>query len=98
MLKFSDVQTVRAADDKTKTPACTMARTDTVDVVLAPIGTATAYPAVATSFSGTLSYQFTVADSTSYCDDQLTASGGDFATLPCTVSYTLTATRTGDAK
>lgn len=100
ILKTSVTTTVRPADAKTQTAACAMARSDVVDVVLAPkMGTSTAAKDVgaATSFTGTLGYQFTVVDGSS-CDDQLSDMGGDFAALPCTVSYDLTATRTGEAK
>jgi hypothetical protein len=51
----------------------------------------------ATSFKGTLGYQFAIVDGSS-CEDQLTESGGDFDKLPCSVSYEISATRTGDAK
>jgi hypothetical protein len=100
VLKTSVVSTVRAADAKTQTAACAMSRSDVVDLVLAP----TKAPAMvaedvggATSFKGTLAYQFTVVDGSS-CEDQLTEAGGDFAVLPCSVSYEIAATRTGDAK
>jgi hypothetical protein len=100
VLKTSVVNTVRPADAKTQTAACTMSRSDVVDLVLAP----TKAPAMtaedvsgATSFKGTLAYQFTVVSGSS-CEDQLTEVGGDFAALPCAVSYEITATRTGEAK
>ncbi|HEY1693298.1 MAG TPA: hypothetical protein VGG39_14120 [Polyangiaceae bacterium] len=59
---------------------CTLQRDDDMAITLA-----------STSFTGTLSYSFTVA-SGSDCDDQLVSSGagGQYETLPCTVSYTLT--------
>jgi hypothetical protein len=94
VLKASQTQTVRAADEKMMTAACALSRTDTVDLVLAMPG---ADIRGATSFKGTLAYQFKVVDGSS-CDDQLKESGGDYATLPCTVSYELAGTRTGDAK
>jgi hypothetical protein len=97
LLKSSTVQTVRAADDKTRTAACMMARNDVVDLVLAPMAAPSRDVGAATSFKGTLSYRFTATDGSS-CEDQLTESGGDFATLPCDVQYDLTGTRTGDAK
>ena len=100
VMKTSVVNTVRAADAKTQTPACTMSRTDVVDLVLAP-ATAPSMTAAdvgaATSFKGTLGYRFIAVDGSS-CEDQLTDSGGDFAVLPCAVSYEITATRTGEAK
>jgi hypothetical protein len=99
-MKSNVTSTVRAADEKTKTAACTIARSDVVDLVLAP-ATAPAASAAdvgsATSFKGTLAYQFAPVEGSS-CEDQLTEAGGDFATLPCSVSYEIAATRTGDAK
>lgn len=100
VMKSSVVNTVRPADAKTKTAACTMARSDVVDLVLAPSMTPPMVAAdvgAATSFKGSLGYQFAVAEGSS-CEDQLLESGGDFAALPCSVSYEITATRTGDAK
>jgi hypothetical protein len=100
VMKTSVVNTVRAADAKTQTAACTMSRSDVVDLVLAPTTApvmAAADVGAATSFKGTLAYQFTVVEGSS-CEDQLTELGGDFAALPCTVSYEIAATRTGDAK
>lgn len=47
------------------------------------------------TFKGTLSYTFTAAtgaSSTTDCTDQLSASGGPYETLPCTASYTISAT------
>jgi len=47
------------------------------------------------SFSGSIVYTFaasTGASSTTDCTDQLAASGGPYTTLPCTASYTITAT------
>ena len=100
VLKTSVVNTVRAADAKTQTAACTMARTDVVDLVLAPVTDPEMVAkdlGTATSFKGTLGYQFVIVEGSS-CEDQLTESGGDFDKLPCAVSYEISATRTGDAK
>jgi hypothetical protein len=63
---------------------CTMDRSDSLVVTL---GTGT--PPV--SFSGTMSYTFTAA-SCANCSDQLSAAGGMYDALPCTVTYTLAAT------
>jgi hypothetical protein len=97
VLKSTAVQTVRAADAKTKTAACTMARSDVLDLALAPVATPAGDVGGATSFKGTLTYRFTVTDGSS-CEDQVAESGGDFKTLPCDVQYDLAGTRTGDAK
>jgi len=44
------------------------------------------------SFTGTVSYSFTPTAGAN-CSDQLAGSGGTFETLPCTVTYTVTAAR-----
>jgi hypothetical protein len=62
---------------------CTLTRTDDIEITLpttTPPGT----------FSGTLSYAFTVVSGTT-CSDQLTSGGGAYAALPCNASYTFTA-------
>lgn len=64
---------------------CTMSRNDALVVALG----AGAPPA---SFSGTMSYAFAAATGAD-CSDQLTASGGAYEALPCTVSYTITGLR-----
>jgi len=69
--------------DGTATAAgpCTMDRDDELVVTLGtgtPPGT----------FAGTMSYVFTV-ESGADCSDQLTAAGGMYDELPCTVSYTI---------
>jgi hypothetical protein len=49
-----------------------------------------------TSFTGTAVYTFAAATDVSAdtnCTDQLTSSGGVYDTLPCTINYTLTATK-----
>jgi len=83
-------------------PGCTMARTDAVELVLAPVtapvtATAATQLTSATSFTGSLKYHFAAGDG-SLCDDQLSDNGGQYAALPCDVQYDLAATRTGDAK
>jgi hypothetical protein len=48
------------------------------------------------SFTGTATYTYSVAttvSSATNCTDQLSSSGGKYATLPCSVEYSLTATR-----
>jgi hypothetical protein len=64
---------------------CTMTRTDTLLVTL---GTETPPQ----KFTGTMSYAFTV-ESGANCADQLAASGGDYAELPCSLAYTIAGTR-----
>jgi hypothetical protein len=77
------------ADDVDQTEAgagaCTLQRNDTLSFTLA----AGAAPA---SFTG--SYSFTVAAAAgASCADQLTSAGGGYATLPCTITYSLAGTR-----
>jgi hypothetical protein len=60
---------------------CTMGRSDDVEVTLG-----TGSPP--STFSGTVTYNFTVT-STSNCSDQYTSAGGMFDTLPCAVNYTV---------
>jgi hypothetical protein len=64
---------------------CTMQRQDNLQVNLG-----TGMPPSA--FTGTISYVFSVTAG-SDCSDQLAASGGQYAALPCTLEYTTTATR-----
>ena len=48
------------------------------------------------SFTGTVVYTYAAAtgvSSTTNCQDQLSSSGGTYATLPCSVNYTVTGTR-----
>lgn len=64
---------------------CTLARADDIELTL-PAGSSPA------TFSGTITYAF-APQTGSTCTDQLTTSGGTYDTLPCTVSYAVTATR-----
>jgi len=64
---------------------CDMQRNDTIKITLA-----TGVPTP--SFSGTVEYDF-AAVSGADCTDQLTAAGGMYAALPCTMTYSLAATR-----
>lgn len=100
VLTSSATLTPRAAT--ANVAGCTMARNDTVELVLAPLTapvTVTAATEVtsATSFTGSLKYHFAATDG-SLCDDQLSDNGGQYAALPCDVQYELSGTRTGDAK
>ena len=93
-LTASTSDTVR---DATSTlAACNMERDDAVDVTLAPLGYGATDLSPATSFTGTLTYHFSVVSGAD-CSDQLAAVGGDYAALPCDIAYTLSATKTGDA-
>lgn len=84
ILTSSDIGNVDPTEAGTDGP-CTMERDDRIDITL---NSASA----PTSFQGTLGYSFT-ASAGSNCGDQLIASGGMYQTLPCSVSYTLTALR-----
>jgi hypothetical protein len=63
---------------------CTMERDDTLQVDLAGVDP--------TSFSGSIGYAF-AATVGSNCSDQLSASAGQYETLPCTITYSVTATK-----
>ncbi|HEY3821675.1 MAG TPA: hypothetical protein VGL81_31125 [Polyangiaceae bacterium] len=60
---------------------CTLDRSDDLELDL-----------TSDSFTGTVSYSFTPSAGAS-CGDQLTASGGSFEALPCTVTYSVTAAK-----
>ena len=64
---------------------CTMMRADTIDVSLAN----GSHPA---TFTGTIGYAISAAPGSS-CDDQLANGGGQYAALPCRISYSMTAAR-----
>jgi hypothetical protein len=96
-LEATATQTVRAADQRSKTPACALTRSDVVALVLAPLRAPVTDLAGATTFKGTLTYRFAAAEGSS-CEDQLADLGGDFAALPCDVTYEVAGARTGDAR
>jgi hypothetical protein len=62
---------------------CTMTRADSLTLTLAS-------GSPPSTFSGTIGYAFTVV-SGSTCGDQLTSAGGTYATLPCSIAYSVTA-------
>jgi len=64
---------------------CTLVRDDDLELTLAAGTTPTA-------FSGTIGYTYTPASGAT-CTDVLSASGGSFSTLPCAVTYGVSATR-----
>ena len=64
---------------------CTLVRDDAIELTLASGST----PG---SFAGSIAYTYTPANG-STCTDVLSASGGSFSNLPCTVTYGVTATR-----
>jgi hypothetical protein len=63
---------------------CTMQRDDTVAVTLGA-GTPPS------TFTGTVTYAFSVVSGAN-CGDQLSASGGQYQALPCSVTYNISAT------
>jgi hypothetical protein len=66
---------------------CDLQNTTAIDLTLA----AGSPPS---TFKGSITYTFTAAtgaSSTTDCTDQLAASGGPYATLPCTATYSVTA-------
>lgn len=94
-MKTTDSRELRAADAKKKLPGCVVIRDDVLDVALggekadAPLMTV----GEATRFDGKLTYRFSPMQG-SECSDQTLDQGGDFAALPCDVSYDLTAAQT----
>lgn len=80
-LESTSSQVVHDADSGAR--YCAIVRKDTIDITLSPDET---------QFTATLVYEFRAADG-SACDDQMSASGGPYATLPCTVGYALTGTK-----
>jgi hypothetical protein len=64
---------------------CTMERDDSLPITL---GSGSPPPA----FTGSIHYNFSV-PAGAVCTDQLTASGGQYETLPCSITYSMTASR-----
>jgi hypothetical protein len=64
---------------------CTMQRNDTISLSLSA---GSPPPA----FTGTIAYAFSVVQGAT-CSDQLQAGGGSYAVLPCTMSFSVSATR-----
>ncbi|HEY2518048.1 MAG TPA: hypothetical protein VGI39_44565 [Polyangiaceae bacterium] len=71
--------------------ACVMERDDALSATFVPDPTlAGNYE----SFSGTLAYTFKEAAGSADCSGQLSANGGQYAKLPCTMAFGISATRT----
>jgi hypothetical protein len=88
-LQSSSVSDVRPADFQHKLAACSVTRSDLLDVTLdSASAMPTPDPALTTSFSGVLAYSFAPTEG-SDCSDQLVAAGGEWSTLPCNVSYVI---------
>jgi hypothetical protein len=64
---------------------CTMERDDTLQIDLGS-------GSPPSSFEGTIGYAFSVPSGWN-CADQLASAGGQYATIPCAISYAMTATR-----
>lgn len=94
-LKATDARELRPANARAKLPACVVARDDVLDVALSTDEPDTPMTSVAeaTRISGKLTYRFSPTDG-SECSDQTLDQGGDFAALPCAVTYDLTAAQT----
>jgi hypothetical protein len=70
---------------------CTLQRVDKLSTALTPDPTlAGSY----SSFTGTLEYDFSTPAGSGDCSSALAANGGGYATLPCSMTYALTASRT----
>lgn len=82
-LTSSEVENVDTLDGGTMGP-CDLERHDSLALTLVQ---GTPPPA----FGGTVSYSFSVQEGAT-CTDQLSKAGGMYAELPCSVSYTVTAT------
>jgi hypothetical protein len=88
-LRSGTISDVRAADPKLRLAACSVSRTDVLDVLLSgPDAKPTTDPGATTTFTGNLAYSFAPTDG-SDCSDQLASAGGGFAALPCAFSYSL---------
>lgn len=96
VLRARDEHMLRPADARGRTPACVVAREDVLDVVLATSAAAPVADVTETAtLLGSLSYSFTPS-SGSDCADQLEATGGGFAALPCLVRYEIAAQRVAE--
>ncbi len=87
-LTATDTQTIQAAD--AGIIGCAVTRDDTLDTALV---VAAADVNDVAAFSGKLTYTFR-ATAGSDCSGELAIAGGDFAQLPCSITYTLKGTRT----
>ncbi len=84
---LKEAATLAADSTARSTGSCTLQSTSDFELTLPP----NTPPA---SFTGTLSYTYAPAPGAS-CGDVLTAGGGMYDTLPCTLSYDVSATRSG---
>jgi hypothetical protein len=84
MLTATESASVDTAPDGGAGP-CTLTRTDTLKVNLAS-------GSPPPTFQGTIEYAFSAPGGVD-CSDQLSANGGTYDTLPCSVSYAMTGVR-----
>lgn len=88
-------ETVRAANERTKTPACVLTREDALDVSLEDgAGAKVTEAAMTTAFRGALTYTFAPRSAADDCSDQVASAGGGYEALPCAVTYAVTGVRT----
>jgi hypothetical protein len=80
---FAVTGTVNADSTDAGLGPCNLTRADSLTIAFAP-------GSPPPTFGGTIAYSYTVPSGSS-CTDQLAASGGMFTSLPCSVSYTVTA-------
>lgn len=85
----SDVVIDMRTDEDVGKPPCSVARHDSAKGKLVHEGE------VVTSFSGTLAYTFTPTEGSS-CGDLVASEMPVFAAIPCAMTYTFSAPRTGD--
>jgi len=86
---ITSTQTANADATEAGAGACDLTDVETIAIKL---NTATSPSA----FTGSLTYSFSAAtgiSSTNNCTDQLASSGGSYASLPCTATYSLSATK-----
>jgi hypothetical protein len=83
-VSITNTQQINADSTDAGLGPCTLTRDDDLELTLGS-------GATPGSFTGTIGYTYTPA-SGSTCTDVLSASGGSFSTLPCAVSYGVTAT------
>ncbi len=90
LLQSSGTTELRAGNTQAKVSGCSLTRTDSLDATLGK-------DSPVTTFTGSLSYAYTPT-AESDCSDQLAVAGGGWASLPCDIAYTITATKTDKTK
>jgi hypothetical protein len=84
-MSSTSTQNIHDANPRAGIGACSITRADALDLTIVQDDS---------TFTGTLAYTFGPSDG-SDCTDQLAVAGGPYAALPCSVQYSLAATRGG---